>query len=147
MAMRMYEDWAVAGTIDPSTGAAGNYTSDWVALAKGDSALAVLMVGTMGTSSTVDFKLKQATDGSGTGAKDIAGKVATQLTQGGGDSNKQVVIEVDASELDLAGGYGYIAARVTVGTAATPFGVVLFRRNYNKPASGDMLTSVAQIVF
>ena len=70
---------AVVATVDPDANAAGAHNSDWVAMADFDSVMAVIMAGVLGASATVAAKFEQATDGAGTGAKDITGKALTQL--------------------------------------------------------------------
>ena len=77
----------------------------------------VFVIGDIITSGTVDCSLVQATDSSGTGAKAIANCVAVQLTQAGSGSNKQVLVNCSVKDLDIAGGFTYVAPRVVVGTA------------------------------
>ncbi|MFQ5629667.1 MAG: hypothetical protein ACE5I1_12960, partial [bacterium] len=99
---------AVLGVIDPDATAAGTVTSDWCSMEKYRKMMAIVFAGTLGTSATLDAKLEQASDSSGTGAKDISGKSITQLTQAGTDSDKQAIIEVDAAELDVANGFDHV---------------------------------------
>lgn len=105
--------------LDPVSQGAGTVTTGWVSMADSDAVLAILQVGAMSASSTVDAKLQQATDSSGTGAKDITGKAITQLTQAGTDSNKQVEINCWSHELDVAGGFNHVRLSVTVAAAAS----------------------------
>ncbi len=65
--------------------------------------------------STVDFKLRQADDTSGTNEADLTGKAITQL--GGTDDNKKVVVHMKASELTASG--RYVRGRLTVGNGTT----------------------------
>jgi hypothetical protein len=103
------------------------------------------LVGAIATNGTCDIAISQATDGSGTGAKDVV--AATQLTQAGTDSNKQVVLQCRADQLDLAGGFRYIAVEVVTAVAATIAGAALigFNPAYG-PASGYDVASVDEIV-
>tara|TARA_R110000824_G_C15085400_1_gene664832 strand:- start:18 stop:494 length:477 start_codon:yes stop_codon:yes gene_type:complete len=145
---------AVLGVIDPDahthnggTASDGVYASDWGSLAIFGSVLAQVLVGTMASSSTVDVKLQQASDSSGTGAKDITGKAITQLTQAGTDSDKQALINCRADELDVDNSFNYVRIHMTVGTAASDSGCVLLGFDArNAPASDNDLTSVDEIV-
>lgn len=142
------EQVAVVGTIDPDVTAAGDVTTDYADAGKFESLAALVLVGTMGTNATVDAKLVQATDSSGTGSKDITGKAITQLTQAGTDqSDSQAIINVRAEELDTANGFTHVALTVTVGTATSDVGAVLLGGNARfEPASDNDLASVEEIV-
>jgi hypothetical protein len=50
--------------------------------------LMAIILGVLGAAATVDAKLQQATDTSGTGAKDISGKAITQLVKASNDNNE-----------------------------------------------------------
>lgn len=149
MSLQPSEQVAVVGAIDPAVlaSATGTFTSDWVAVKDWHELMAVVMVGTLGASSTVDAKLQQATDGTGTGAKDIAGKAITQLTDADSDDNKQAVINLKSNELDVDGGFTHVALVVTVGTADSPGAALLLglHPRYG-PASDHDLASVNEIV-
>lgn len=138
---------AVVATIDPASLTANTYVSDWVDMSKFESVLAVLSIGAMTTNGTVDAKLRQAKDSSGGSAKDITGKAITQLTEAGEDDNKQVELQVRSDELDVAGGFSYVALSVTTATAASLGSAVLlgFHPSYG-PASDNDLASVDEIV-
>ncbi len=113
---------AVAGTINPSSQAAGTLTSGWVAAADYEHFLAVLMVGALGASATVAAKIEQATSAGGAGAKDVTGLAITIITTG---NNQQALINVDQNDLDINGGFAFIRLSVTVATAATLTSAVL----------------------
>ena len=138
---------AVAGVIDPDANTAAAYTSDYADMSQFESVMALIQVGTMASTSTVDAKLVQATDSSGTAVKDITGKAITQLTEAGTDSDKQAIINCYADELDTDGGFTHVAIIMTVGTAASDSGAVLlgFDPKYG-PANGYDLASVDEIV-
>lgn len=112
------EGMAVLATVDPVSQAAGTLTTGWVDMSAFFSLLALVGVGVFGASATVDAKLQQVTDWSGTGVKDITGKAISQLLAAGGN-NKQVLITVRGQEMDVEGGFRYLRLSVTVGTAAT----------------------------
>lgn len=142
------EKAAVLATIDPDVTAAGAVTSDYADLTKFEQILAVVMAGTLGSSATVDAKLVQATDASGTGVKDITGKAITQMTQAGTDqSDTQAVLNCRAEELDTDNGFTHAALIVTVGTATSDAGALIIGLNpRHAPASDNDLASVGEIV-
>ncbi len=88
------EQLALLASIDPASQAAGTSNSEWVSCAQFHSLLAIIQTGTMGTNGTLAAKLQQATDASGTGAKDVTGKAITTLEQANSGSNRQVLINV-----------------------------------------------------
>lgn len=138
---------AIVGVIDPDANAAGALTTAYVDMSKFERVMAIVMAGTLGASATLDFKLVQATDSGGTGSKDIANKAITQLTQAGTDSDKQAVINVMAEELDVQGGFGFVAATMTTATATSDSGAILLGFDAtHAPASDNDLASVDEIV-
>ena len=137
---------AVLGTVDPDVLTAAAHTSDYVDAGNFESIVAVIMAGTLGTCATLDAKLVQATDSSGTGSKDITGKAITQLVKAT-DDDKQAVINVRSEELDLANSFTHVALTITVGTASSDGGGVLLGMNPRfGPASDNDLSTVAEIV-
>lgn len=147
MTQKPSEMAAIAATIDPASLTANTYVSDWVDMSKFEQVLAVILLGAIATNGTFDAKLRQAVNGSGGSAKDITGKALTQLTEVGTDSNKQALIQCRQDELDVAGGFSFVALSITTATAATIAGAVLlgFNPTYG-PASGYDLASVDEIV-
>lgn len=139
---------AIVGTIDPDVTTASTVTTGWVDMKNFGAVMAVIMAGTLGSSATIDAKLEQATDGSGTGAKDIAGKAIGQLTQAGtNDSDKQAVINCFAEELDLANDFTHVRLSLTVGTATSDAGAVLLGFDPRKDvASVNDADTVVEIV-
>ena len=115
----------VMGIIDPDVYVASTVTTAWVAKEEYAHFLAVVMAGTLGASATLDAKLEQATDSSGTGAKDITGKAITQLTQAGTDSDKQALINLRADELDTANDFTHVRLSLTVAVATSDAGAVV----------------------
>jgi hypothetical protein len=88
----------------------------------------------LGASATVDAKLQQATDSSGTGVKDITGKAITQILKASGD-NKVAMINVRDTDLDVNNGFTYVRLTVTVGTATSLIAACLsgFLPRYEPP--------------
>ena len=112
------------------------HVSDWVNYKGAHGGALFVTVGNMPTGTTLDAKLQQAQDASGTGAKDITGKVITQLTAAGGDSNSLVAIEFQTEELDVNNGFEYVRFVVTIDGGDVVYGATLFSRNARyKPVS------------
>lgn len=139
---------AIAAVIDPDVTPASTVTSDWVSMADFEKIMAIVLAGTLGSSATLDAKLEQATDSSGTGAKDISGKAITQLTQAGtDDSDKQAIINCRADELDVDNDFTHVRLSITVATATSDAGGMILGFNPRfGPASDNDLASVAEIV-
>ena len=108
----------ILATIDPVSQAAGTVTTGWINVANHHALVAVIQTGALGTSATLDAKLQQAMDSSGTSAKDITGKALTQIVKATGD-NKQALINVKPEELDTVNGFGFVRLSLTVGVAAS----------------------------
>lgn len=118
------ENLAVLATLDPISQAAATVTTGWVDASKFAEILAVIQTGVMGASGTLDAKLQQATDGTGTGAKDVTGKAITQIVKASGD-NKQAMINLRPEQLDVNGGFRFVRLSITVGTAASLINALL----------------------
>lgn len=138
---------AVLATIDPSSQAVGSANTSWISLAGYHTLLALIETGALGTGATVDAKLQQATDGSGTGAKDLIGKAITQLTQASSGASRQALINLRPEELDVTNGYAYVRLVITVATAAANTAAQLLGVNPRfEPADGANQSAVAQVV-
>ena len=109
---------SILATIDPVSQAAGSVTSGWVSAANFHSFLAVVQTGVMGASATLDAKIQQAQDNSGTGVKDVTGKAITQIVKATGD-NKQAFINLRPEDVDNINGFGFVRVSLTVGVAAS----------------------------
>lgn len=138
---------AVLAVIDPDANAAATITTAWLSMAEYQSMMAIVMAGTLGTSATIDAKIEQAQDASGTGAKDLAGAAITQLTQAGGDSDKQAIVQWWAEDLDLANAFTHVRLSMTTAAATSDSGalVIGFDKRTGTAQSGDV-ASVAEIV-
>lgn len=138
---------AIMGVIDPDANAAGALSTAWVDMKNFNQLMGIVMAGTLGVSATLDAKIEQATDSSGTGVKDVTGKAITQLTQAGTDSDKQAIINVRAEELDIDNGFSFARLTMTTAVATSDSGALLlgFGASY-APASDVDLTSVDEIV-
>lgn len=138
---------AVLANIDPDAYAAGTYDSPWVSMKHWGNVMGIVQVGDFVATGLLDASIRQATDGSGTGAKAISGKSITQLTQAGADDNKQAIINVDAEELDVDGGFAFVSLRMTLTTAGADAGGMLIGVNPRLgPASDNDSSTVDEIV-
>ncbi len=140
------ESIAVLGTYDAASVGASTVTTGWISAATFKAFLVLVATGVLGAAATVDAKLQQATDSSGTGAKDITGKAITQIVKATGD-NKQALINLRSEELDVNGGFGYFRLSITVGTAASIVGATIqgFFPDL-APASAFNQAAVVQVV-
>lgn len=144
-----HEKFGIVATIDPDAYAASTVVSDYVDMQDWPGGImAIVMAGDLGSSATLDAKLRQATDSSGTGVKDITGKAITQLTQAGSDSDKQAIITLLADQLDVAGGFRYVALSMTVATATSDCGAIILGMNPSYGPATDLdLATVDEVVF
>ena len=146
MNVKATEQVAVLGAIVPSSQAAGTAVTGWLSAANFQKFLAVVQAGAMGAGGTIDAKIQQATDASGTNAKDVPNKAITELAAAGG-GDVEVAINLDAQELDTNGGFGFIQLSITTATAASgTAGLVFGFLPRYAPASDFNAASVAQIV-
>lgn len=99
-------------------------TSSWVSMADFREIVALISVGDLATSATFNAKLQQATDSSGTGAKDITGKAITALADT--DDDVALLLSVIAEELDVDNNFTHVALVATPATAAVEFGALVF---------------------
>ena len=137
---------AILATIDPASQSVGVATTGWVSVANHHGLLAVVQTGVLGTLATVDAKLQQATESTGAGAKDVAGRAITQIVKATGD-NKQALINLKPEELDTLNGFGFIRVALTVGVAASITGAQLLGVNPRfAPADVANQAAVVQVI-
>lgn len=142
---RLSEGLELAAVINPVSQGIGTATSGWVDMRDAKRLLALVAIGVFGAAATVDAKLQQATDGAGTGAKDITSKAITQLLAAGGN-NRQALINLADDELDASNGFRFVQLSITVGAAATLIaGAVLLGTSF-ETADAFNPASVAQVV-
>lgn len=118
------EHFATLAVLAPASVAASTVLTTWVPVQDYHGIVALIDTGVLGASATLDANLRQATDASGTGAKDVTGKAITQIVKASGD-NKQAFIELRVEDLDTEGAFTHVALSATVGTAASIFGAQL----------------------
>lgn len=133
---------APVAVIDPGNYAADTYTTGWISVAAWGAIMALIQVGTLAAGATVNAKLEQAKDNAGTGAKDIADKAITALTQAGNDGDKQAIINLFANELDTNEGFNHVRLSVTTAAAAVDLSAVLlgFYARYGSAEAGKAAT-------
>jgi hypothetical protein len=137
----------VLGVIDPDAYAAGTVTTGWISAKNYQSFLAVVLAGDLGASATLDAKIQQASDSSGTGVKDLTGAAITQLTQAGTDSNKQALISFGSGDLDIENGFTHFRLSMTVATATSDAGALVLGSDPRfGPATEDDAATVDEVV-
>ncbi len=140
------ELFSVLATIDPASQAVGTVTTGWISAGNHHTLLALVQSGVLGTGATLDAKLQQATDASGTGAKDVTGKAITQIVKATGD-NKQALINLRPDDLDVSNGYAFVRLSLTVAVAASLTAAQLLGFNPRfAPGDASNQTAVAQVV-
>ena len=140
------ELFSVLATIDPASQAVGTVTTGWISAGNHHTLLALVQSGVLGTGATLDAKLQQATDASGTGAKDVTGKALTQIVKATGD-NKQALINLHPDDLDVTNGYAYVRLSLTVAVAASLTAAQLLGFNPRfAPGDASNQAAVAQVV-
>jgi hypothetical protein len=141
------EQLSILATLDPGNQAPGVATTGWVPLNTHYGLLALVQTGALATGATVDAKLQQALDASGTGAKDVAGKAIAQLPQASNGANRQALINLRPEELDVNNGFAFVRLVVTVAAAAANTSAQLLGVN-PRLASAETANqaAVAQIV-
>jgi len=134
--IKLTEQFATLAVLAPASVAASTVVTTWVPVADYHSIVALIDTGVLGASATLDAKLRQATDSSGTGAKDVTGKALVQIVKATGDG-KQASIEMRSDDIDANNAFTHVALSVTVGTAASIFGARLIGANprYLPPAN------------
>ena len=123
MKSRFYESNKVLAHL-PADSQTTAQTSTWVSVAEFREIVSVISVGDLAATATFNAKMRQATDSSGTGAKDISGAAITELADD--DDDKLLQISVLDEDLDVDGGFDYVALVCTPATAAVEFGAVVY---------------------
>ena len=134
----------IVASIPPQSAAAGTYTSGWVSMATLGKIYAVLNIGAITGSGTVNAKLEQATDSAGTGAKDVTGAAITAIV-GSASSNAQVTIEVRPAQLDVVNNFNHVRLSVTTAVAASILGAVVHGTNAKYEPQAQAATAVEAV--
>ena len=142
---RLSEAIAVVATVDPEASSVGAASSDYIDMQDFESIIAIVSLGIMVSSGTLDFKLQQATSSTGAGVKDITSASITQMTSA--DNDEQAIVGLRATALDVANDFQFVKGVLTFGTAGGDSSVVILAGNPKVgPASDNDLASVGEIV-
>ena len=95
------ETLSILATIDPASRAAGTATTAWVSVGNFQAFLAVVETGVLRAAATLDAKIQQARDDTGTG------------------DNKQALINLRPENLDSNNGFAFLRLSLTVEVAAS----------------------------
>ncbi len=143
---KISESLALLDAIAPASQGPGTFTTGWISGSLMIKGMAVISTGVLGAADTVDAKIQQAQDSSGTGAKDVTGKFITQIVKATGD-NKIAIINFRIDDLDVNGNFGYFRLSLTVGGGATSqVAAHLFGTPRELPADVFNSAAVVQIV-
>lgn len=119
-----YLQLPIVGVIDPASKTAGSYSTGWIDLSLFHRLYAVLLMGAISASGTVDAKFEQATSAAGAGAKDVTSVALAQSADTVAD-NTQASLEVRPAQLDVANSFRWVRLTVTTATAATILGAAV----------------------
>jgi hypothetical protein len=133
------EHLALLAQANPALANNTTYATAWVDSTKFYRLAFLLAVGA--TDTTVDAKLQQASDASGTGAADISGKAITQIVT----ANKQAWINLRGVEVGQAKTYVRLLATVGNGTTGAQLSAVAFGAD-ERYAPANQAASVVQAV-
>ena len=121
MYQRFHECYELKAKIDPAS-RTSVVNGGWIAMKGDQEIIAIINVGAIASSGTVDAKLQQANTAAGGGAKDIDDAEITQL--GATDDNVTLLISCHAQELD--DGFRWVRLAITPATAASIVGANVF---------------------
>lgn len=136
----------VVGVVAPVSQAAGSVSTGWIDSTTFHNFLAIIQAGVLGASATLDAKLQQASDNSGTGVKDVTGKAITQFVKASNDGN-QATIDLKQEDLDFNNGFKFFRLTLTVGTAASLVSAVVLGHDprYGLATDNDAATVVQNV--
>jgi hypothetical protein len=135
---------AVAALNVPGAKVAGASYSACVDASRYESLMAIIATGTLGASATLDAKLQQCDDSTGTNPTDVTGAALTQIVKASGDS-KTAVINLSTASKALT--KRWVRLAITIGTATSDAGGLLlgFGAKYIPASDGNPAANV-QIV-
>lgn len=136
---------AIVSTIDPQTVANSEKIGDYVDMGLYEQVNFYFLLGDM-AAETIDCRVQEATDSSGTSAKAI--KSAAQLaSHASNNDNKQIVISIRNEDLDNTNSFRWVAPRMITGGGsggpAACVGIAFGARS--EPASDSDLSTVVEI--
>jgi len=127
---RFTENYYLCGATVGVQGVGEHTVDNFVSMANHQRAAVVMFVSNLEQGATVDLELLQATDAAGTGAKVIAGKAITQITE----EDTRVVIEVRTEEMDVDNRFAYLGWNITIGGGAATLAAIGFLGGTNQAA-------------
>jgi len=137
---RFTEEWQLLDTLPPVSSQAEQNTG-WIAVANYDRIVVMIETGAIAAGGTVDADIEIATDASGAGSTNLAGKSITQLTDA--DDNKLVAIEIRPEEMNISGAhYTHIQLELTAATAACLVAAQVWGHAMYQPASTSLIEEV-----
>jgi hypothetical protein len=138
---------ALLGAIAPQSAPVGALSSGWIDMRDTFTVLALVALGVLGGGASVDAKIEQAKDGTGTAVKEVTGAAIAQITKAGGGDNKQALINLRQEDLDRNGGFRFVRLTVTVAGAASQMSAALIGLDPRYgAANASNVTSVGQVV-
>ncbi len=145
---KLSERLALVATIDPDQRGAGSVNTDVIDMAVHRRALAVILVGDIAATGTLDVTAFANTTNSTSGGTAITSKsLAADTFSETGDSAKQALIEVTAEEVAAAvDGGRYLFFTATVANANVDYAVGVLAGDSRYLAADSNLASVAEIV-
>ena len=146
MASRFHNDYFLT-QLHPSNEAASgnNYTGPWMQMKNCEEFVAIVSIGGISGTATIDAKLTQATNAAGAGAKDIAGLAITQVPAS--DDFQINILSARVGQLDLKNGYKFIRSEITRGgNGNSTVGVIQMLKLFPGPAVYKSSDSVKQVV-
>ncbi|WP_054537116.1 hypothetical protein [Herpetosiphon geysericola] len=138
MLHNLTQDVRIDQALPPASRAAGTVTSTYLSMDGHEMVTALLSVGAITASGTIDMKLVQATDTSGTGSKDIAGASLVQIADTGGA--KMYAIDFRGDLLDHTNGFTCVAVVLTTAAAANVSSVTFLRYRGRRGSNASGLT-------
>lgn len=112
---KLAEELTVVQAVAPQDIGTADVTGDYIAM-DSNRVLAVLTTASLTAGQTASIELLQATDDSGTGAKELKAAVVGAAPTGNGTVTVQV--EVEGDEFDTNNGFAYFAVKATCSEAA-----------------------------
>ena len=129
----------IVGVIDPASKAAGTYTTGWIDFSLYGRLCAILLIGAISSSGTVDAKFEQATSAAGAGAKDVTDAALAQSVDTVAD-NTQASLEIRPAQLDVNNNFRWVRLSVTTATAASILGAAVLAVGAKFEPATDLAT-------
>lgn len=140
---KLSQQLAFIGQYNPASVAASTVLTASIDMAKYRRLLFIIQCGVLGASATIDAKVQQAATSGGSYTDLSPTKAITQLVKA---SNDNSVVLIDLAAEELTQGQRFVKLSVTVGTAASIFGVVVLGSDGRYHPQGDNLAAVVQTV-